>query len=198
MISSLPLAFLDLETTGCSPSRDRIIEIGVCFSDHGRPSGEWQRLVNPGRPISSFIRNYTGIDDTMVAGAEPFAALGDELRRHLAGRIVVAHNATFDLGFLRAEFARCGEDFAAPHLCTVKLSRRLSPGERRHGLDALIARHGLACGGRHRALADAEVLRDYLLRIVPTAPAAVVARAVDEQLAPAVKSLTRGRRAVIT
>lgn len=196
MISTLPLAFLDLETTGCSPARDRIIEIGICFSDHGRPSGEWQTLVNPGLPLSPFIRNYTGISDAMVAPAAPFAAHGDEVLRRLAGRIVVAHNASFDYGFLRAEFARCGVAFEMPVLCTVKLSRRLNPGERRHGLDALIARHNLRCEARHRALGDAAVLRDYLLRVVPEAPAETVARAVDEQL-KGVKPLTRGRRAAI-
>ena len=66
--------------------------------------------------------------------------------------MLVAHNARFDYGFLRNEFRRLGYDYSPRVLCTVKLSRRLFPQERRHNLDSLIERHKLSCDNRHRAL----------------------------------------------
>jgi DNA polymerase-3 subunit epsilon len=94
----------------------------------------------------------------MVAAAPRFADLHEAIRARLEGRLFVAHNAPFDHGFLRQEFRRIGERFSAPALCTVRLSSALFPGECGHGLDALIARHGLRCDARHRALGDARVL----------------------------------------
>jgi len=170
-----PLAFLDLETTGTSPARDRIIEIGLCLVEGGRLIEEWSTLVNPQSPIPPFIEHYTGITGAMVKVAPTFAELGSELLARLDGRLLVAHNAPFDYGFLRHEFARRQIPFAAPVLCTVQLSRRLFPGERRHGLDAVIARHGLRCDHRHRALGDARVLWDFLRQLRQQLPAATLA-----------------------
>jgi DNA polymerase-3 subunit epsilon len=98
----------------------------------------------------------------MVEDAPPFEDLRREVRRHLDGRLFVAHNARFDYGFVRNEFRRLGERFAAPVLCTVRLSRALFREHARHNLDALIERYGLACGQRHRALGDAAVLPPLL------------------------------------
>ena len=88
-----PLAFLDLETTGTSPARDRIIEIGLCLVEGGRLIEEWSTLVNPQSPIPPFIEHYTGITGAMVKGAPTFAELGNELLARLDGRLLVAHNA---------------------------------------------------------------------------------------------------------
>jgi DNA polymerase-3 subunit epsilon len=71
---------------------------------------------------------------------------------------MVAHNARFDYGFLKHEFARLGRAFTAKALCTVKLSRRLYPDAGRHNLDAIVARHALPANDRHRALGDARIL----------------------------------------
>lgn len=154
-----PLVFIDLETTGANFARDRVLEVGLIelTADGER---EWSTLVNPGVAVSAFITGLTGIDDAMVAAAPPFAAIADDLLVRLRGKCFVAHNARFDYGFLKAEFARLGIDFRATVLCTVKLSRKLFPGFPRHNLDSLIERHGIVVGDRHRALADARVLRD--------------------------------------
>lgn len=157
------LVFVDLETTGANFARDRVLEIGLVEVDeHG--VREWDALVNPGVPVTPFITGLTGIDDAMVADAPAFAALAGELRERLAGRLFVAHNARFDYGFLKGEFARLGIDFRASVVCTVKLSRKLFPQHNRHNLDTLIERHGVAADARHRALADARVLWDLWQR----------------------------------
>jgi DNA polymerase-3 subunit epsilon len=157
-----PLAIVDLETTGANASWDRITEIAVIEVDDGEVSGEWSTLVNPETPIPPAIQALTGITNDMVESAPTFAMLAPDLHERLAGRVVVAHNARFDYGFLRQEFERSGIPYSARTLCTVKLSRRLYPGHARHNLDSLIARHGLACSARHRALGDADAVWQFL------------------------------------
>jgi DNA polymerase III subunit epsilon len=152
--------FLDLETTGAAAARDRITEIGLLEVANGRPVGEWSTLVNPGMPIPAMIQALTGITDDMVSDAPTFDVLAPELARRLEGKVLAAHNARFDYGFLKSEFSRAGLQYSAPVLCTVKLSRRLYPEHRKHNLDTLMERHGVACTARHRALGDARVLWD--------------------------------------
>ena len=159
-----PLAFVDLETTGATATRDRITEIGIIEVDDAGVR-EWSTLVNPGTPIPTFIQTMTGITDAMVASAPRFAQVADEVFARLQGRVFLAHNARFDYGFLKNEFRRCGRDFRAKVLCTVKLSGRLYPGHTKHNLDSLIARHGLQADGRHRALADAQLIHQFWQRI---------------------------------
>lgn len=153
-----PVAFVDVETTGGHPAWHRVTEVAVVGMRGGEVEWEWSTLVNPGTRIPPSIQRLTGISDEMVADAPPFAAIADALHARLSGRRFVAHNVRFDHGFLRAEFRRAGRSFSSPLACTVRLSRELYPGETRHNLDALIARHGLRCGPRHRALPDAQVL----------------------------------------
>ena len=157
-----PLAIVDLETTGAHPVWDRVTEIAVLEVDAGEVTGQWSTLVNPGTAIPAAIQAITGITNDMVADAPRFAELASALHERLDGRVLVAHNARFDYGFLREEFERAGIRFAAKTLCTVKLSRRLYPEHPRHSLDSLIERHGLECRARHRALGDAEVLWQFL------------------------------------
>ncbi|WP_176040870.1 exonuclease domain-containing protein [Burkholderia stabilis] len=155
-----PLVFVDLETTGGSSAEHRITEIGVVEIG---PLGvsTWTTLVNPGQSIPPFIQQLTGISDAMVRDAPSFASLAPALFERLDGKLFVAHNASFDRGFLRAEFERAGFAFNPDVLCTVRLSRALFPREPRHGLDALIERHGLVPAARHRALADADLLWQF-------------------------------------
>jgi DNA polymerase-3 subunit epsilon len=152
------VVFLDLETTGATATHDRITEIGLIEVDHGTFVREWSTLVNPGMSIPPMIQSLTGISNAMVATAPAFEDVAQELYEAIDGRILVAHNARFDYGFLKNEFRRLDKAFAAPVLCTVKLSRKLFPQHARHNLDTLITRHGISCDARHRALGDARVL----------------------------------------
>lgn len=152
-----PIVFIDLETTGANFARDRILEIGLVeVSETGVT--EWSTLVSPGVPISDFITGLTGIHDQMVIGAPKFSEVAEELRCRLKDKLLVAHNARFDYGFVKAEFARLGIEFHTNVLCTVKLSRKLTPKAPRHNLDTLIERHAISVDARHRALADARLL----------------------------------------
>ncbi len=155
-----PLVFLDLETTGATLSFDRITEIGLIEVEHGRLKGEWSTLVNPETRIPPFIEALTGISNDMVAVAPTFAEIARALRTRLEGKLLVAHNARFDYGFLKNEFRRLDMKYRSDSICTVKLSRKLFPGHARHNLDTLMQRHDVTCNARHRALGDARVLWD--------------------------------------
>jgi DNA polymerase-3 subunit epsilon len=157
-----PLAIVDLETTGAHPLHDRITEIAVLEVAAGEVAAEWSTLVNPQTAIPPAIQALTGITNEMVADAPTFEQLAAGLHERLCGRVFVAHNARFDYGFLRQAFERSGLKFHARTLCTVKLSRRLYPQHARHNLDSVIARHGLECSARHRALGDAQAVWQFL------------------------------------
>lgn len=152
------MAYVDLETTGMRPMRDGITEIGIVLSDNGRITEEWSTLLDPGVHIPYKIQELTGISNNMVKGAPGFEDVAEEVAELLEGRLFVAHNARFDLGFLKNAFKRLGIDFSPHVLCTVKLSRRLFPGQGRHNLDTLKRVHGIVADQRHRALADAKSL----------------------------------------
>ncbi len=183
--ATAPIVFVDLETTGGSPGEHRITEVGVVEINGGQASS-WTTLVNPGQPIPPFIQQLTGITNDMVRGAPTFAEIAPALFERLAGRLFIAHNASFDRGFLRAEFERAGLAFNPDVLCTVRLSRALFPGEKRHGLDALVERHALVPSDRHRAFADADLIWQFWQRLPALIPA--------EMLATQIERLTRRYR----
>jgi DNA polymerase-3 subunit epsilon len=153
---------LDLETTGGSPQRDRITEIAAVRIEGGQEAARWSTLVNPGTPIPFFIQNLTGISNQMVRDASTFAKAAPRLLELLDGAVLVAHNAPFDHGFLRGEFARLQTDLRVKTLCTVRLSRSLYPQHLSHSLDAIMQRHGLSSSSRHRAMGDVDVVLAWL------------------------------------
>ena len=174
-----PVAFVDIETTGCAPGTHRVIDVAVIGATGDRLDFEWQTLVNPGVRITSGITALTGIDDDMIADAPPFERIAQELRERLAGRVFVAHNVRFDYGFIRREFARVETEWRSPNLCTVRLSRALYPQMPRHNLDAVMERHGIAIENRHRAMPDAQVLWQFWRKLRSEWPREELARALD-------------------
>jgi DNA polymerase III subunit epsilon len=162
---SQSLAIVDVETTGATPSHDRITEIGVIRVERGKLVEEWSSLVNPQTHIPPAIETLTGITNKMVAAAPTFRLIAEEVRARLEGRLFVAHNARFDYGFIKNELRRVGVDFRSKLLCTVRLSRRLYPAYSHHNLDAIIDRHSLNCTARHRALGDVRALWQFLQKI---------------------------------
>ncbi len=170
-LHTLPYVVVDVETTGGQPGgSDRVTEVAAVHVDGERVTLAFHSLVNPGRPIPWMITRLTGIDDAMVRDAPTFRDLAGEFAAHLVGRVFVAHNARFDLGFLSAEFARVAPtplpELLMGQLCTVRLARRLLNHLPRRNLDAVAHHYGVAIADRHRAsgdaLATAEVLRALL------------------------------------
>lgn len=160
----------DLETTGLSAETDRIVEIGaVRFDAEGAVLGEFQRLVNPLRPSGPQARAVHGISDAELALAETAEVVLPEFLGFLGDPAVttlLAHNASFDAGFLGRELARLGRPMPGHAVVdTLAMSRRRWPTFGRHGLDALARRLGLDPDGPHRALADARRVRGLWLAL---------------------------------
>ena len=153
---------LDLETTGGNPLDCRITEIAAVRVENGLEVARWSTLVNPGTRIPPLIQNLTGISDAMVADAPSFDEIGATLLKLLDGAVLVAHNVRFDHGFLLHEYARMDVVLRVKTLCTVRLSRKLYPQHKGHGLDAIMQRHGLTTLSRHRAMGDVDLMQGFL------------------------------------
>ena len=153
---------LDLETTGGNAVHDRITEIAAVRVEDGVAVERWSTLVNPGRRIPPFIQNLTGITDAMVEDAPSFEAVAAKLLALLDGAVFVAHNVRFDHGFVVNELQRLDMRLKAKTLCTVRLSRKLYPQHKSHGLDAIMQRHGLQTEARHRAMGDVDMVLAWL------------------------------------
>jgi DNA polymerase III epsilon subunit family exonuclease len=159
-LGEIPLAFIDVETTGLSPRfGHRVIEVAAVRVEGGVITRQMSQLINPGRSIGHSITLLTGISAEMVADAPVFGNIIDELYGVLSGAVVVGHNTSFDAAFLRNETSICGrslcDDLSDPAvLDTLRLARRLCRGQR-NGLSALCARLGVTSEhAAHRALGD--------------------------------------------
>jgi DNA polymerase III epsilon subunit family exonuclease len=159
---------LDLEVTGSDPEANGIIDLGLFRVRGGVAQPLLSTLVNPQRPIPPSITRLTGIDDRMVAGAPTFETILPELLSALHGGIFVAHNASFDYGFLKNATERAlGRPFILPHLCTVKLSQRLiQPKNGSRKLHNLAKDLGIPLQNRHRAHDDAHATARILIELV--------------------------------
>ena len=156
-----PVVYVDIETTGANFSRNRVLEVAAIRVENGVVVREFQQLLNPETSIPHQITQLTGITNNDVVSEPTFSQIADELYEVLDGAIFIAHNVRFDYSFLKHEFALLGISFRPSLLCTVRLSRALYPGHRRHNLQSLIERHGIPVTDRHRALADASAIHYF-------------------------------------
>jgi len=161
---------IDFETTGLFPTRhDRVVEVGVVFvDDDGTVEGEWSTLVNPGRDVGP--TDLHGITAREVLRAPTFRDLAPLLLRSVAGRTVVAHNAPFDVRFLRVELARAGYSWSGadiPALCTMELAGRYVRSSSRKLRDCCRAAD-LEHDSAHEALGDARAVASLLGHLMST------------------------------
>jgi DNA polymerase-3 subunit epsilon len=132
------LVVLDFETTGLMPAFDRTIEVAATLLVDHRPVETLHQLMHPGMRLPSFITSLTGITDEMLHGQPRPEQVMPRLHQFVRGLPIVAHNAAFDRGFLRAELDRVGLNLESEFLCTMRLARRLVPGLPTYRLDALV------------------------------------------------------------
>jgi DNA polymerase-3 subunit epsilon len=163
MKNTMRLAFIDIETTGARATGDRITEVAIKVWESGRVLEAWQSLINPEVNIPKFIQSLTGISNETVRHAPLFSELAEKIDNLTKDCLFVAHNARFDYGFLKSEFRRLDITWNRRVLCTVKLAKALYPQHKRHGLDALIVRHEIVVGERHRAMGDVDAMLDFYL-----------------------------------
>ncbi|GLR80502.1 DNA polymerase III subunit epsilon [Azospirillum oryzae] len=168
-LDRLHYVVFDTETTGLSPSTgDEIIQIAAVRVVGGRIlTGEtFNTLVDPRRPIPPESVPFHGITDGMVAGKPTIDAVLPQFRSFVSGAVMVAHNAAFDLKFLKMKERAAGVSFDCPVLDTMLLSRMLLGNDGDHTLDGIAERLGIAVVDRHTALGDSLVTAAVFLRMV--------------------------------
>ena len=148
-------AIIDLETTGGSVENEAITEIAIYKYDGNRLVDQFISMVNPQRPIQPFVVKLTGISNKMLKKAPKFYEIAKRIVEITEGCTLVAHNADFDYRVLKKEFARLGYSYERPRICTVKLSRKLIPGQKSYSLGKLCRSLHIPVTDRHRASGDA-------------------------------------------
>ncbi len=144
----------DIETTGLNAQKDRITEIGAVKIKEGRIIDKFSAFVNPGIPIPSFIVKLTGITDDMVMDAPPIEQVLNEFMEFIEGTVLVAHNADFDVGFIKHNARLSGEKIRNPYIDTLELCRKMFPELGKYKLN-LVAKHlGIELENHHRAVDD--------------------------------------------
>ena len=147
---------LDTETNGLSGDRCELTEVGTVLVGGGELHDEWTSLVGVANPLGRGIQRFTGISQAMVDAAPAPEEVLPRLATLMRGRVLVAHNAAFDVRVLRQAFARAALEWPAPPvICTVSMARRFAPLQRRRGLATLAAALGVEVDEVHRALPDA-------------------------------------------
>jgi DNA polymerase-3 subunit epsilon len=154
----LPIALVDVETTGKDASVDRVVEVGIVIARGGEVVERRNWLVNPGRPIPKEASDVHKITDDQVKEAPAFEAVAAEVFAMLAGCIPAAYNAAFDRAFLGNELARAGLSLRkdVEWLDPLVWARELQQGEKSRALGEVAARLGIALENAHRASDDAE------------------------------------------
>lgn len=170
-LSDLCFVVFDTETTGLLPHKDEIVQIGAVRVVKGRiVEGEkLDMLVNPGIPIPAASTKVHKINDHMVQGAPDIATAGQIFHQFARDAVIVAHNAPFDMAFLRRHAKRMGVEWDHPILDTVLLSAVLFGASDTHTLDALCERLDITIPDelRHTALGDAVATAEALVRMLP-------------------------------
>jgi DNA polymerase-3 subunit epsilon len=167
-LSALAYVVFDLETTGLDTAADEIVSVGAVRVLGTRVlAGEsFATLVDPGRPIPPASIVFHGIEDKAVAGAPKPADAARALKSFAHDAVLVAHNAAFDLAFLRRAADAAGIEIDNPPFDTLLIARWLFPDLADHSLDGLARRLGIEIGRRHSALDDARATAGIFVRLV--------------------------------
>jgi DNA polymerase-3 subunit epsilon len=159
---------VDTETNGLGGDRCEVTEIGAVLVGGGELHERWETLVPVRMPLSRGIQRFTGVTQDMVDAAPPAEATLPELAEQMEGRVLVAHNASFDRRVLAQAFSRAGLAWPdPPTLCTVALARQLHPLARQRKLAPLAESLGIEVETTHRALADAETCARVFCALFP-------------------------------
>jgi DNA polymerase-3 subunit epsilon len=187
------LAVIDFETTGMSPGHGaRATEIAAVLVRDGTIVGRYQSLMNAGAYVPPFIEELTGISNAMIRKAPPAEQVMREVAEFVGAYPLAAHNAAFDRKFWDDELARAGLSRQQEFACSLLLARRLYPDAPNHKLGTLVEYARVPVAGRfHRALADAEMTANLLLRMEEELMRRYELEAVSHELLRAVQAVPR-------
>ena len=157
----------DIETTGLSKEKEMITEIGAVKVADGKIIERFSTFVNPQRPISAEITKLTGITDDMVKDAPTIENVLPEFLKFCEDTVLVAHNASFDTGFIRIAAERAGlGELHHTIVDTLELARALLPELNKHKLDIVCEHLGVTLNGHHRAVNDAEATAEVFIKFL--------------------------------
>lgn len=157
---------LDIETTGLSPINDMITEIGAVKIVNGEIVEEYNQLINPERNIPDHIVELTGITNEMVKDMPTIDQVLPKFQEFIGDSILVAHNASFDIGFLREQYKRIGRELQNPILDTLELSRNLLPQLKSHKLNIIAKYLNINLVNHHRAVDDAKATAEIFIKFL--------------------------------
>ncbi|MES9545965.1 PolC-type DNA polymerase III [Streptococcus intermedius] len=147
----------DVETTGLSAIYNDLIQVAASKMYKGNVIAEFDEFINPGHPLSAFTTDLTGITDEHVKNAKPLEQVLQEFQEFCKDTVLVAHNATFDVGFMNVNYERHGlPKITQPVIDTLEFARNLYPEYKRHGLGPLTKRFQVSLDHHHMANYDAE------------------------------------------
>ena len=157
----------DIETTGFSPIKNRIIEIGAVKVQNGAITDHFSAFVNPDVPIPFEIEKLTGINDSMVVDAPQIDIVLPQFLEFCGESVLVAHNAGFDMSFIVENAKRLGYEADFTYIDTVTVARILLPNQAKHTLDAVAKGLGVVLDNHHRAVDDAEATAQIFVKMIP-------------------------------
>ena len=168
LLKDLDFVVVDVEATGAKTPPNRLIELGAYRIRGGKIVDKFLQLVNPEIPIPRFVCSLTGISNDMVRRAPVFADVAPRWLDFVSDSVLIAHNAPFDTSFLNHEISRVypGHRMVNPHLCTVRLSRRVLTDIANHRLDTLADHFSIPIVSRHRAGSDALATAEIFLHLM--------------------------------
>lgn len=175
---SLPLtqfAIVDIETTGTIHD-GKITEIAIIIHDGTKEVDRFTTLLNPQRAIDRYVVKLTGITDSMVADAPLFEEYAEKILEMTKDRVFVAHNVSFDYGFLKKEFGALNIEFKRETLDTIDICRRIIPGLPSYSLGKLCASLGIEMDSHHRALDDTAATATLFQKLFQKDPKTVLSR----------------------
>lgn len=174
-----PIVVLDIETTGLEPKKHSITEIGAVKLINKKIIDSFETFVNPEIPIPSDITKLTGIDDYMVKDAPLIGQALGMLKDFCGDAALAAHNAPFDIGFIREKAKSIGWEIKNPIIDTLSLSKELIKELKRHRLDQLAKHFGIRLDNHHRAQADARATGEILIKLFEILEDMGVKRLID-------------------
>lgn len=187
-IHSTVFAVVDVETTGLSPDRNRITEIGIVKIRNGEIISEYEKLLNPGQFIPHEISRLTGITNDMVYNKQSFEEIAGEVVSFMFNEgdniVFGGHNVRFDYGFLNSSLERAGYNkLTIPSICTARLARRLNRSLPSKSLSSLCRHFNIQPARKHRALDDAKSTAIILTHFIEQLVTEYETEAIEELLA---------------
>ena len=157
----------DIETTGFSPVKSRIIEIGAVKVSGGEIVDKFSTFVNPETPIPFEIEKLTGIQDSMVMDSPTIETVLPQFLDFCKDAVLVAHNANFDMSFIKENAKRLNIPKEFTYVDTVGIARMLLPNQAKHTLDAVAKTLGISLENHHRAVDDAGATAEIFVKFIP-------------------------------